>query len=481
MSDPKGPGRDFDLTTPNIQLPAEERYGRQGPPAGDFDHTMVNRPSAPAAQPSAPPSARNFDLTSVNMGVPADVDADEDIRPAPPQAPIAPAVQQQQFVQAPQPVAKAKRRVPIWAIVLGAVVALLGFLIVAGVISYFLLRPSGFTLRVVGTPPGTQVYVDDVAVGVPQADGTIEIKGLRSDTQREVRVTHEGFCDFRTTVKGTRGEVQEISPKLAPCGTQTAAATEPASEIDYNGRMVLIPAGAFIMGDNSHGPEEKPEHSVELPAYYIDKNEVTNEQYKKFCDAANHAPPINPFWDPQYFQNNPKQPVLGITFSDAQAYAQWANKRLPTEEEWEKAAGWDPKAKKKRQWPWGDSADPTRANVGTDHPKDVGSYPTGASAYGVNDMVGNAEEWVDAFFQAYTGSQAKDPRFGTKLRVTRGGSFRGALNALARTTSRNAVDPSHHTIPEDATEKKSSLLGFRCAVAADDPKLKAFLEQQKNK
>ena len=116
-------------------------------------------------------------------------------------------------------------------------------------------------------------------------------------------------------------------------------------------------------------------------------------------------------------------PVVGVNFADASAYAAWAGKRLPTEQEWEKAASWGPNATKKRSWPWGDDNDASRATLNTDHPANAGLKPDGASAYGVQDLAGNVMEWVDAFYQPYPNSTASDPNFGTNNRVVRGGNF----------------------------------------------------------
>ena len=114
--------------------------------------------------------------------------------------------------------------------------------------------------------------------------------------------------------------------------------------------MVYIPAGEFIMGNDGGFPEdEKPRHTVYLDAYYIDKHEVTNKQYKKFVRSTGHRPPLH--WiDGNYPPGQEDYPVVGVSFQDAQAYANWAGKRLPTEAEWEKAA----RSIDGRIWPWGD-------------------------------------------------------------------------------------------------------------------------------
>ena len=137
--------------------------------------------------------------------------------------------------------------------------------------------------------------------------------------------------------------------------------------------MVLIPAGEFEMGDhfNEGLADELPVHTVSLDDFYMDVNEVTNAQYKKFVEATGHREPkgygfvdgevkdgFEP-WKSPYF-NGDNQPVVCVSWHDAMAYAQWAGKRLPTEAEWEKAAHGGLKGKR---YPWGDEApDGTQCN-----------------------------------------------------------------------------------------------------------------------
>src|SRR4029434_4725692 len=142
-------------------------------------------------------------------------------------------------------------------------------------------------------------------------------------------------------------------------------------------------------------------HPVLLPSFYIDKYEVTNAQYKKFCDETKRAYPPNPPFDQNYFEGKPDYPVLGATFEDALAYASWAGKRLATEEEWEKAASWDPVARKKRQYPWGDQFTSERATIATGLPVPVTQASGDLSFYNVVNMAGNAAEWVNSLYKAY--------------------------------------------------------------------------------
>jgi serine/threonine-protein kinase len=175
-----------------------------------------------------------------------------------------------------------------------------------------------------------------------------------------------------------------VRPKPVPAtesatpstGRKAAAVLAPTLATS-TGEMVLIPAGDFLFG-------EKKEKMV-LPAYYIDRTEVTNSDYAAFCRATGHTLPEG------FARLRAELPVVNVTVRDAQAYADWAGKRLPKEAEWEKAA----RGVDGRNYPWGDAADASRANVGTHAPRPANGFPQGASPYGVLQMVGNAWEFID--------------------------------------------------------------------------------------
>jgi formylglycine-generating enzyme required for sulfatase activity len=241
-----------------------------------------------------------------------------------------------------------------------------------------------------------------------------------------------------------------------------------AREIEYKTTMVLVPAGEFVMGSDAGEDVSRPAHKVTLPAFYIDKYEVTNAQYKEFCDAVQRLYPVNQYWNENYFLSRPNAPVIGISFEDAKAYAAWAGKRLPTETEWEKAASWDAAAGAKREFPWGNEFAGDNAAYNLTEPADVGKYPAGASPAGALDMAGNALEWVDAFFKPYPNNPAENAEFGEKNRVVRGGYFGSKGDDRLKTTKRIYVPPDFVARGETA-----SYIGFRCAIAADDARLKA--------
>jgi formylglycine-generating enzyme len=190
--------------------------------------------------------------------------------------------------------------------------------------------------------------------------------------------------------------------------------------------QVLIPAGDFQMGNNDGKANEKPVHTVYLDAFYMDVYEVTNEQYRKFMKATGYKAPA--YWNDSNY-NASKQPVVGINWEDAKAYAKWAIKRLPTEAEWEKAARGGLVGKR---YPLGDTLTHDDANyIGTDE-KDIWKYtsPVGSFApngYELYDMAGNVWEWcADLYNKDYYSKSPKPNPTGPSLgewRVLRGGSW----------------------------------------------------------
>ena len=231
--------------------------------------------------------------------------------------------------------------------------------------------------------------------------------------------------------------------------------------------MLLIPTGTFEMGDSFREglPHELPVHTVSVSAFYMDVTEVTNAVYKQFLDATGHKAPN--FWDDPTF-NAPDQPVVGVSWFDAAAYAQWAGKRLPTEAEWEYAARG---GRAGMRYPWGDEITHDDANYKGKNDKDIwdGPAPVGSFAengYGLYDMGGNIWEWCADEYddEFYAVSQEDNPISGKLItftnndfanvatrRVLRGGSWNSATNKV-RVASRNFLDP----------QSTSQITGFRC-------------------
>ena len=156
--------------------------------------------------------------------------------------------------------------------------------------------------------------------------------------------------------------------------------------------FALIPAGVFTMGSDKY-VDEKPIHDVYLDAYYISEFPVTVAQYRLFCVASQRNMPDAPSWG--WIDEHP---MVSVTWDDATAFCEWAGVRLPTEAEWEKAArGTDGRA-----YPWGNDWDKSKCSNFTNSKstQPVGSYPDGASPYGVLDMAGNVWEWCSDWYSA---------------------------------------------------------------------------------
>ncbi len=261
--------------------------------------------------------------------------------------------------------------------------------------------------------------------------------------------------------------------------------------------MVLVPAGEFTMGTaaGSDGlPDEQPQRKVLLGAFWIDRYEVTNEEYKRFVEETGHRTPAhvtsaNTLWE----QNKPlagieRHPVVNVSWTDAVAYCRWAGKRLPTEAEWEKTA----RGTDGRIYPWGNDWDFEKANSASFWAKrtvqfagstewdefwlrgqgaaiskekgikgevltlPVGTFPTGASPYGAMDMAGNAAEWVQDWYNPnyYRSAPLTDPPGPDRgaIKSMRGGSW--LKPAVSLRTSDRDWGPM---------ESRPSGTGFRCA------------------
>ena len=180
--------------------------------------------------------------------------------------------------------------------------------------------------------------------------------------------------------------------------------------------MAFVPGGEFMMGSDTDDKTSRPAHRVTVKPFYMDITEVTNEEYKKFVDAEKYTTP--PDWkNGTYPAGKAKFPVTSVTWDDANAYAKWARKRLPTEEEWEFAA----RSTDGRKYPWGNDWKAGLSNAGkTKALREVG-IGEGKSPFGMLDMAGNAWEWTSSDFVAYPG--AKPTEQGSGKKVIRGGCF----------------------------------------------------------
>lgn len=249
------------------------------------------------------------------------------------------------------------------------------------------------------------------------------------------------------------------APTATPAPTtegEAAASPTPTEVPRPDVEMMEVPAGSFTMGDDGSDPNEAPAHVVDLPTFYMDRFETTNADFLMFVNATGYETEAEKRGEKKawrfFAEGKDNHPVVKVTFGDAQAYCEWMGKRLPTEDEWEKAA----RGTDQREYPWGDLWDTTRANVklsGLRSTVSVGSFPGGASPYGVEDMSGNVWEWTDSPYLGYPNSTYQDPQYSADARITRGGGWFDDQKQV-RTTNRSAAVLA--TANDD--------LGFRCVA-----------------
>ncbi len=231
------------------------------------------------------------------------------------------------------------------------------------------------------------------------------------------------------------------------------APAPPAPELnDAYGRMLLVPAGDFIYGENS--PDSpRPRQTISLKGFYVDETEVSNKEYKQFVDATGHTAPKS-----ADFTTAPDDPVVGVTYEDAQAFAAWAGKRLPTEEEWEKAA----RGVDGRRYPWGQESwtngVPTRLQP-------INSFPDRKSPYGALNMAGNVFEWTASTFPAGN-AEFEDMRtvlgttnFSKVWYTIKGGSFSPHGDVFFQCFMRRGFPP----------DQQSPVIGLRCVRDLSKP------------
>ena len=259
----------------------------------------------------------------------------------------------------------------------------------------------------------------------------------------------------------------------------------PAGRPGLAGTSVLVPGGPFVLGvDAASEPysldNERPAHVVDLPAFRIGRVPVTNGEWRQFIDDGGYQQPrwwsgrgwqhrqsaglTGPqFWSSDgrtrarfgYLEDVPAdEPVQHVSYFEGEAYAAWAGARLPTELEWEKACAWDPATNTRRRYPWG-AQEPSeaRANLGGTalRPAPVGAYPSGVSAYGVEQTLGDVWEWTSSPLRPWPGfvpmiyQRYSQPFFDGDYRVLRGGSW-AVEAAILRPSFRNWDHPYRRQI-----------------------------------
>lgn len=262
------------------------------------------------------------------------------------------------------------------------------------------------------------------------------------------------------------------------------ATAENGKDNALEGQMVFIPAGHFIRGTQEKDDaaealsmgipkpwyaDESPEKKIFLKGFYIDQFEVTNRRYKVYVDDVGAEPP--PTWkDNNYPEGQDMYPVAWVSWYDAANFCQWAEKALPSEKQWERAA----RGTGGKKYPWGDAFDIKSANLARaagqkTKLKAVGGFPQGASAEGVHDLIGNVWEWVEDDYGPYEGNTYKNDYYNTGLKVIRGhsasdiGHFPGAmyLTALEKFTRSGYRQYAH---PDEPVQD----VGFRC-VSTEKP------------
>ncbi|MCB0139233.1 MAG: SUMF1/EgtB/PvdO family nonheme iron enzyme [Caldilineaceae bacterium] len=261
--------------------------------------------------------------------------------------------------------------------------------------------------------------------------------------------------------------VGEDSPAPPPSPIQTAECTRVSLDITSVSGSIFqnerdgavykhIPAGKFTMGSNDN-LDEKPIHEVCIDEFWMKVTEVTNGEYRRCVESSSCDAPENTFWDQNEFK---KHPVTNVDWDQAMRYAAWVGGRLPTEAEWE----WAARGEYPYAYPWGNNWDGRNANFcdsrcgakvlyddGYEKSAPVGSFPSGASPFGILDMAGNVEEWVQDWYMSeyYLASPTVNPVNMAKGgdRVLRGGSFKLERMWL-RASARNMAEPGwrHATV-----------------------------------
>jgi formylglycine-generating enzyme required for sulfatase activity len=241
-------------------------------------------------------------------------------------------------------------------------------------------------------------------------------------------------------------------PQPTSPGATAAPTQAPSAGIDTP--MIDIPAGSFQMGSDAGNADSKPPHKVDVAAFKMDEFEVTNADFKTFVDATGYKTDAEKAGEKgwvAFADGKDNHPVVKVSWNDANAFCQWAGKRLPTEAEWEYAA----RGTQDFTYPYGNDYDSKKQNgkdSGLRGTVAVGSFPAGASPFKILDMAGNVAEWTASHPEHYPGNTTNSKLYGDNLYILRGGGWFSAPDQLT-TFYRNSAVPT--TANDD--------LGFRCA------------------
>ncbi len=346
---------------------------------------------------------------------------------------------------------------------------------------------------------------------LPRADAVEYLRDVRAAVRRRLRATPldphapllaDGFV--YALVEQHEAQHQETMLQALDLRPDAQAYPRATTPVGATGRRVddtervAVPAGPFTMGTDATTvyDNERPAHRVDLPAFALDRYPVTCRRWAAFLTDGGYDRPelwgergwawrgehdvtapqgwirgANGGWLVRRFHAlsalDPREPVEHVSWFEAEAFARWAGGRLPTEAEWEKAAAHDPATGGSRTYPWGEAPPtPARANVARTRwgPAPVGSHPAGASAYGVEQLLGDGYEWTASPFAGYPGyatfpyPEYSEVFFGGDYRVLRGASW-ASRACVTRNSYRNWDHPYRRQI----------FAGVRLAWAPDAP------------
>jgi len=334
-------------------------------------------------------------------------------------------------------------------------------------------------------PTQARTYISDIRDKVFEVLDEIELDPSNP-------LLNEGFV-YGMAIQHEHQHDETMLATLQLRGEYPLNVAPPPAGAPLSSKEAFVEAGSFTMGTDTEPwafDNERPAHTVDLPAFFIDTAPVSNADYAQFIETGGYHD--RRFWSPEgwvwreqegletplfwkrqgtsswsrtrFGKEEPlpeDQPVQHVCWHEAEAYAAWVGKRLPSEAEWEKAASWDAKTSTKRRYPWGDQ-DPSEelANLNERHfePAGIGAYPKGTSPYGCHQMIGDVWEWTSSDFNAHPGfvtfpyREYSEVFFGRDYKVLKGGSWATHPTAI-RPTFRNWDYPIRRQI----------FCGFRCA------------------